>query len=128
MVASRMNVWGDVFFYVYDNGRDHCYVYDNDYVLRDVRDDFCDDGDDDVDFFDVRLLRVRLGLGSAATLIVGKGVDSFLITDISLSLVSLVQPLARMNDLKYFSASLMKSSFSVRKYVQLYSTSLCLSF
>ena len=103
-------------------------MYDNDYVLLCDRDDFFDDGDDDVDFFDVRLLRVRLGLGSAATLIVGKGVVSFLITDISLSLASLVQPLARMNDLKYFSASLVKSSFSVRKYVQLCSTSLCLSF
>ena len=122
-----MNVWGDVFFYVYDNGRDHCYVYDNDYVLRDVRDDFCDD-DDDVDFFDVRLLLLLRGLGGGVTTTIGRGVVSFLIIAISLSLASLVQPLARMNDLKYFSASLMKSSFSVRKYVQLCSTSLCLSF
>ena len=103
-------------------------MYDNDYVLRDVRDDFCDDGDDDVDFFDVRLLLLLRGLGGGVTTTIERGVVSFLIIAISLSLASLVQPLARMNDLKYFSASLMKSSFSVRKYVQLCSTSLCLSF
>lgn len=102
-------------------------MYDNDYVLRDVRDDFCD-GDDDVDFFDVRLLLLLRGLGGGVTTTIERGVVSFLIIAISLSLASLVQPLARMNDLKYFSASLMKSSFSVRKYVQLCSTSLCLSF
>jgi hypothetical protein len=110
--------WGGVLVRVCDNGIDHFGVYDNGYVLPYGRDDddFLDDCDDDVDFFDVRLLRVRLGLDSATVLIVGKGVDSFLIIAISISLVCFVQPLERTNDLKYFSASadaLEKSSLTV---------------
>ena len=124
-----VNVFDDGLVHAYGNGINHSGAYDNDYVFfcdLCVRDD--DFFDDDGDFFDVLLLLLLQGLGGGVIAITGKGVVSFLIIAISLSLASLVQPLARMNDLKYFSASLMKSSFSVRKYVQLCSTSLCLSF
>ena len=108
----------DVLVHVCDNGIDHFGGYDNGYVLLCDRDDddFLDDCDDDVDFFDVRLLRVRLGLDSAIVLTTGKGVDSFLIIAISISLACFVQPFERTNDLKYFSAStdaLEKSSLTV---------------
>ena len=110
--------WDDVLVHVCDNGIDHFDGYDNGYVLLCDRDDddFLDDRDGVDDFFDARLLRVRLGLDSAIVLTTGKGVDSFLITDISISLVCFVHPLERMNDLKYFSAStdaLEKSSLTV---------------